>query len=89
MDNVLFSDKGWGSFVRLIANNDMKMFNRVNKIIEDIKRNGYRGIGNPEPLSGNLSGYWSRRIDKSNRIVYKVEGEIVKIIQCGTHYGDK
>ena len=48
-----------------------------------------RGIGHPEPLTGDLSGYWSRHIDEKNRIVYKIEADTVKIIQCGSHYKDK
>ena len=47
---------------------------------------GYEGIGKPEPLKCNLSGYWSRRIDDYNRIVYRIDGEIIEIVQCGTHY---
>ena len=50
---------------------------------------GYQGIGKPEPLTGDLSGYWSRRIDDCNRIVYKIEKNIIKIAQCGSHYRDK
>ena len=56
---------------------------------EDIDRNGYTGIGKPEPLKYDLSGYWSRRIDAGNRIVYKIEDGIIKIVQCGSHYTDK
>ena len=56
---------------------------------KDIDRNGYTGIGKPEALKYDLSGYWSRRIDAGNRIVYKIENGIVKIVQCGSHYRDK
>ena len=65
------------------------MTKKVIKLIKDIERNGYSGIGKPEPLKGDLSGYWSRRIDSGNRIVYKIEKGNIKIVQCGTHYGDK
>ena len=58
-------------------------------ILKDIYRNGYEGLGKPEPLSGNLSGYWSRRIDDKNRIVYKIENNQIIIAQCGSHYRDK
>ncbi|GHT14397.1 hypothetical protein FACS1894170_11370 [Planctomycetales bacterium] len=53
-----------------------------------MERTPYEGIGKPEPLKGDLAGYWSRRIDDRNRIVYKIENEQLIIIQCGTHYGD-
>lgn len=68
---------------------DKKTLKRINQLIQDIDRNGYSGIGKPEPLKGDLSGYWSRRIDDSNRIVYKVEEGTIKIVQCGSHYRDK
>ena len=58
-------------------------------LIKDIDRNGYTGIGKPEALKYDFSGYWSRRIDAGNRIVYKIEDGIIKIVQCGSHYGDK
>ncbi len=58
-------------------------------LLKDIDRNLYEGIGNPEPLKGNFSGYWSRRIDSKNRIVYKIKNDTVLIAQCGSHYRDK
>ena len=64
---------------------DKKTLKRINLLIKDIEN----GIGKPEPLTGDLSGYWSRRIDDCNRIVYKIEGDIIKIVQCGSHYRDK
>jgi toxin YoeB len=54
-------------------------------LLKDIDRNQYRGIGKPEPLK-NLQGYWSRRIDDKNRLVYKIENDQIVIIQCGSHY---
>ena len=58
-------------------------------MIKDIDRNGYTGIGKPEPLRDDLSGYWSRRIDDTNRIVYKISADTIYIAQCGSHYRDK
>ncbi|WP_281680015.1 Txe/YoeB family addiction module toxin [Synergistes jonesii] len=69
--------------------NDRKTLRRINAVIRDIERGGYSGIGKPEPLTGNLSGYWSRRIDACNRIVYRITGDSIEIIQCGSHYRDK
>ena len=62
---------------------------KTNKLLNDIDRNGYKGTGKPEPLSGNLTGYWSARIDEKNRIVFRIEGDNLEIMQCGTHYRDK
>ena len=52
-------------------------------------RDYYNGLGKPEPLKGNLSGWWSRRIDESNRIVYKVENDMLLVAECKSHYSDK
>jgi toxin YoeB len=68
---------------------DRKVLRRINLLIKDIERNGYRGIGKPEPLKGDLAGYWSRRIDDANRLVYRIRKGEVLIAQCRTHYGDK
>ena len=59
------------------------------QLLKDIDRNGYEGIGKPERLSGDLASYWSRRIDDANRIVYRIEDNMIKIVQCGSHYRDK
>ena len=73
---------------RLFRKN-FRLSHGLRKLLEDIKRNGYEGIGKPEPLTGDLSGFWSRRIDDKNRIVYKMSGDIAEITQCGSHYRDK
>ena len=62
------------------------MLKRINQLIKDIKRNPFEGIGKPEPLKENLTGFWSRRIDEEHRIVYAVEEESVIIISCKGHY---
>lgn len=59
---------------------------RINQLVKDISRDPYSGIGKPEPLKGNLRGFWSRRIDEENRIIYAVEFETVLIIACKSHY---
>ena len=68
---------------------DRKTVRRINKLLADIRRNCYTGIGNPEPLKYDLSNYWSRRIDEKNRLVYTIKGNMVFIVQCGSHYRDK
>lgn len=83
-----FTDDAWDDYCYWQAQ-DKKTLKRINLLIKDIERNGYNGIGKPERLVGNFSGYYSRRIDEANRLVYIIEDNIIKIIQCGTHYRDK
>jgi len=83
-----WTDDAWEDF-EFWTKHDKKTLKRILQLIKDIDRNHYEGIGKPERLSGDLSAYWSRRIDKTNRIVYRVEGNIMKIVQCGSHYRDK
>lgn len=84
----VWDDDAWEDYVYWQAQ-DKKTLKRINVLIKDIDRNGHEGIGKPEPLSGNWSGYWSRRIDEKNRLVYKIVGEAIRIAQCRTHYGEK
>jgi toxin YoeB len=65
---------------------DRKTLKRINALIQDTLRNPFTGIGKPEPLRENLSGFWSRRIDEQNRLVYAVENEDLAIIACRYHY---
>ena len=67
---------------------DKKTLKRINNLLKDINREPFFGIGKPEPLAGDKQGYWSRRIDESNRIVYKVDNSQIIITQCGGHYED-
>lgn len=67
---------------------DRSVVKRINQIVKDIKRNPFDGIGKPEALKGNLSGFWSRRITDEHRIVYIVEEDTVIIISCKGHYKD-
>ncbi len=65
---------------------DKKTLRRINELIKSIRRTPYEGIGKPEPLRENLQGWWSRRIDDSNRIVYRVEKDTVIVASCKNHY---
>lgn len=65
---------------------DKKILKRINKLINDVKRSPFEGIGKPEPLKENLSGFWSRRIDDTNRLVYIVDDQAITIISCLYHY---
>ena len=86
--NKNFSDIAFENYIYW-QTHDKKMLKRINNLIKDIDRNGYNCIGKPEPLKGNLSGWWSVRIDEKNRLVFKIDNEILEIYECGTHYGDK
>lgn len=65
---------------------DKKTLKRINVLIKDIQRQPFEGIGDPEPLKHNWSGYWSRRIDREHRLVYKVTDDAIVIVQCRYHY---
>ena len=82
-----WTDEAWEDF-EYWTKQDKNTLKRILLLLWDIDRNGYEGIGKPERLSGDLSAYWSRRIDDSNRIVYRIEKGIIKIVQCGSHYRD-
>lgn len=82
---ILWEDRGWDDYL-FWQKTDKHNLKRLNELIKDIRRHPYEGIGKPEPLKANYSGWWSRRIDESNRIVYKeINGHIV-IIACKGHY---
>lgn len=81
-----WTDEAWEDY--LYIQTDKKLLKKANALLKDIERGGYDGIGKPEPLKGNLSGYYSRRIDDYNRIVYRIVNNIIEIVQCGTHYHD-
>lgn len=68
---------------------DRKTLKKVNALLEDICRNGNNGLGKPEALKGAYSGLWSRRIDAKNRVIYRVEGDVVILFACRSHYQDK
>jgi len=82
-----FSHRAWEDYIYW-QTQDKKTLKKVNALLKDIKRHPFEGIGKPEPLTGNYAGYWSRRIDDQNRLVYKVT-ETIDIDQCKTHYNDK
>jgi toxin YoeB len=83
--NIQFSSRGWEDYLYW-QQFDKKTLKKVNDLLNDISRNSYEGIGKPEPLQHALSGYWSRRITDEHRLVYRVEGDTVKIAQTRYHY---
>lgn len=83
--NLVFSTNAWGDYLYW-QSQDKRTLKRINWLITEIQRSPFEGIGKPEPLKHGLSGYWSRRIDHANRIVYKADDESVTIIQLRHHY---
>ena len=83
-----WKDSAWAEFEDWISR-DRKTVSRILRLLKDIDRNGYHGIGKPEPLREDWSGYWSCRIDQKNRLIFKIDGETIWIEQCASHYGDK
>ena len=67
---------------------DKKTLKRINMLLKDIERENFNGIGTPEPLKGDMSGFWSRRIDDVNRLVYRIIDNVIEIVSCKGHYED-
>ena len=84
----IWHDEAWEEYLYW-QTQDKKTLKKINRLLTDIDRNGYSCTGKPEPLRGNLSGFWSVRIDEKNRIVFRVAGDVLEIAECGSHYGDK
>ncbi|WP_374986267.1 Txe/YoeB family addiction module toxin [Streptomyces fradiae] len=81
----LSSSQAWEQYVHWV-NADPKMVKRINRLLKDISRTPFQGIGKPEPLKGNLSGWWSRRITDEHRLVYRVSDDHIEIAQVRYHY---
>jgi toxin YoeB len=86
MKKVWF-DEAWEDYLDWQMQ-DKKTLKRINVLLKDIERNNFDGIGKPEPLKGELSGFWSRRIDDANRFVYRINGGVLEILSCKGHYDD-
>ena len=81
----IWSDTSWDDYLYWQKENK-KVLKKINDLIKDIERNHFKGLGKPEPLKNNLSGWWSRRIDDTHRIVYRIEKGNLEIAQCREHY---
>ena len=81
---LAWTDEAWDSYVYW-QSQDKKTLKRINKLIKATQSNPFQGIGKPEPLKENLSGFWSRRIDDTNRFVYAVDDDYLTIISCRYH----
>ena len=86
MKKVWF-EEAWEDYIYW-QNQDKKTLKRINQLLQDISRNRYTGMGKPEPLKGELSGFWSRRIDEVNRLVYRIQNETLELLSCKQHYDD-
>jgi len=86
--NKTWSDIAWNDYLYW-QEQDKKTLRKINALIKDIDRNGYKCKGGPEPLKGNLTGYWSVRINQKDRLVFRIIDGELEIVQCRTHYGDK
>ena len=84
---LLWEDRAWDEYLYW-QTKDKKTLKRINALIKDIQRSTFEGIGKPEPLKGNLSGWWSRRIDEVNSIVYFEKDDVIYIVSCKGHYSD-
>jgi toxin YoeB len=82
---ITFSKNSWVDYVSW-QKEDKKILKRINQLIKDIQRTPFQGIGNPEPLKYDLSGFWSRRIDREHRLVYQVFDQEILIYSCKYHY---
>lgn len=81
-------DDAWDDYLYW-QTQDKKCIKKINGLLKSIDRKGYQCEGKPEPLKGALSGFWSIRIDDKNRIVFRINDEVIEIAQCGSHYRDK
>jgi len=82
---LAWTQEAWADYVYW-QTQDRKTLKRINALIADALRTPFQGIGKPEPLRENLSGFWSRRIDQANRLVYAVDAEQATILSCRYHY---
>jgi len=83
--NILFTPEAWDDYL-WFQQNDKAGLKRINLLIRDAQRDPFAGLGKPEPLKHNLSGFWSRRIGEEHRLVYRVDGDTLQIVMCRYHY---
>lgn len=85
--NKVWFDEAWEDYLHWQAQ-DRKTLKRINLLLRDSERGAFDGIGKPEALKGEFSGFWSRRIDDTNRLVYRIRGGVLEILSCRGHYND-
>ena len=84
---IVWFEEAWEDYIGW-QTQDKKTLKRINQLLQDAARNGYTGIGKPEPLKGEFSGFWSRRIDEVNRLVYRIKDDRLEVLSCKGHYDD-
>jgi len=82
---LLFTEQGWADYLYW-QDHDAKLLQRINALLAECRRSPFSGIGKPEPLRGDLAGWWSRRINDEHRLVYRVTDDRLEIVQCRYHY---
>ena len=82
---VIWFEEAWDDYLYW-QTQDKKTIKRINQLLQDTKRNNFSGIGKPEPLKGEFSGFWSRRIDEVNRFVYRIKDGYLEVLSCRGHY---
>ena len=82
---ITFSSHAWEDYTTWLKE-DRKMLLKINQLIKEIQRTPFEGIGKPDALKYDLAGYWSRRIDREHRLVYKIDNETLIILSCRYHY---
>ena len=85
---ICFTENGWADYESW-QQQDKKTVQKINNLLKDIARNGNKGLGKPEALTGDLSGFWSRRINDKDRLIYRIEGGEIQILSCRYHYSDR
>ena len=83
--SLSFSETAWEHYV-FWQSQDKSVVKKINRMLKEIQRHPFEGTGKPEPLKGNLSGFWSRRITQEHRLVYEIKADEIKIHQCRFHY---
>ena len=84
---IVWFEEAWEDYVYW-QTQDKKTLKRINQLLQDAQRNGYTGIGKPEPLKGEFRGFRSRRIDGVNRFVYRIKDDVLEVLSCKGHYDD-
>lgn len=87
MSKLIFTERAWSEYMYW-QTQDKKTLKRINTLLKDINRANFDGIGKPEPPKNELTGYWNRRIDEVNRLVYQISEDKIEIYQCKGHYDD-
>jgi toxin YoeB len=82
---IVWASGAWQDYLYW-SRSDVRVRDKINSLIDDMQRHPFTGIGKPEPLKRNLQGYWSRRINREHRLVYRVEAGVLQIAQCRFHY---